>query len=46
MNMMRKLLKSDGGLGHVDLEESICEQPCATGMMNRINTITILNVYL
>ena len=30
MSMMRTLLKSDGGLGRVDLEESICEQPCAT----------------
>ena len=30
MNMMRTLLKSDGGLARVDLEESICEQPCAT----------------
>ena len=31
MNMRRKLLKSHGGLIHFDLDEFICEQPCATG---------------
>ena len=31
MNIMRKLLKSHSGLIHFDLEELICEQPCATG---------------
>ena len=30
VNMNRKLLKSHGGVIHFNLEEFICEQPCAT----------------